>query len=177
MKKPVSGKLTGFSKISDIRKRAGNSDAEQGSQALIPAPLRISPYCHYYNIFGGKSQYENKEFKPIWVVIQVGFLCVVLCSWRYTVKLRLQVPPEYRSFGELRFSKTSPVVGIGVVYPFRYTEPIKKSHATEPFEKEDRLGAAEPCLFGANIVANRERFCQVYFYAINRIFPRIVPLS
>ena len=52
---------------------------------------------------------------------------------------------------------------MGEVYPFSITEPIKKSHATEPFEKEDRLGAAEPCLFGDNIVSKRERFCQVLF--------------
>ena len=54
-----------------------------------------------------------------------------------------------------------PGVGTGEVYPFSDKQTIKKSHATEPFEKEDRLGAAEPCLFGDNIVTNEERFCQV----------------
>ena len=59
--------------------------------------------------------------------------------------------------------KNQPGIGTGEVYPFSITEPIKKSHAAEPFEKEERLGAAEPCLFGANIVPKRVSVCQALF--------------
>jgi hypothetical protein len=61
MKKPIGCEPTGFSQISDIRKRAGNSDAEQGSSNLIPAPLRISPYCHYYNKFVAEVNMKTKS--------------------------------------------------------------------------------------------------------------------
>lgn len=64
-------------------------------------------------------------------------------------------------FGEPALQlKSGPVSGWEWYTLAKPVLPIKKSHATEPFEKEGRLGAAELCLFCAIIVAHGGRFCQ-----------------
>jgi hypothetical protein len=69
--------------------------------------------------------------------------------------------PESRGLVNHDSQKIGPVTGRVWYTLSKPALPIKKSHAAEPFEKEERLGAAEPCLFGDNIITKWLRVCQV----------------
>ena len=60
----------------------------------------------------------------------------------------------------------------GEALPFSRSQPIKKSHATRIFEKENLVGCGGALPFFGIIISEKGRFCQ--YHIVNLIIPRTV---
>ena len=104
-------------------------------------------YCHYYKCFYGKSQYEMQEFKPIRVVIRIGFLFVVCGSGvPYKIRTVLENPESHGLVN--RESQKQALWWGGGKYTLTKPRNLLKNHTLQrvnfsgalPFEKENPVG-------------------------------------
>lgn len=78
--------------ISDIRKGAGNTDAELGIIAGSGSAFAHIAYLQLLYHMVMQMSIGNVKISPIGVIIPIGFLLLFLCSWRYADKIEIARP-------------------------------------------------------------------------------------
>lgn len=93
-------------------------------------------YCHYYKCFCGKSQYEMQEFKPIRVVIRIGFLLLFWTAGNRSVNFHDSITPSLVVLANYDSQKQALWWGRGW-YTLLQSRNLLKNHTLHGFSKRE----------------------------------------